>query len=76
MAICRLAIQAYRDNEWPAAGTSEHDLQEMIQCCDEWVGEGLSFFPHDRDVNLALFIEWATEILEETVWPGKTNSIT
>lgn len=64
MAICRLAIQAYRDNEWPADGTSEYDLREMIEACDEWQGEGLSYFPHDSDVNLELFAEWAVGILE------------
>ena len=65
MAICRLAIQAYRDDEWPVAGTGEYDLREMIETCDEWQGEGLSFFPHDSDVNLELFSQWATERLEE-----------
>ena len=66
MAICRLAMWAFRDKQWPYAGTSEYDLREMIECAEdyqEWWG--MTHWPVDNDIRLDEFVKWARGILAE-----------
>jgi hypothetical protein len=36
----------------------------MVEACDDWLLYGLTTFPHDTDIGLIEFKEWAEDILE------------
>lgn len=69
MAICGLALWAFRDKKWPVPGSDLCDLEEMSDAADEWIGQGLTTFPHDTDINLVDFKEWADAIIDAAPEP-------
>ena len=64
MSVCRLALEAYRLEQFPMEGTDKQDLDFAVRSAEGWIEEGLETFPHDSDIRLDNFIDWANEVKE------------
>jgi hypothetical protein len=62
--ICRIALEAYRQRQWPMEGTDAYDLEVALHDAQDYLAAGWKTFPHDDDVSLRGFIRWAKRILK------------
>ena len=83
MCICRVMLMAHRDavnhqitDCIRGVDYGKYDLICSIDFAQGRLGDGLSHFPHDTDIDCRLFIRWANnqkKLISSTIRRGRDH---